>query len=150
MDVLVTYSIQVASEFCLSHEAIAIRAGQIDESVGIAAQQFGAGDDFDSIGRAMVDRADHGDRLAGLDDLAFHQDHVSVVEGVGQHLEIALVSFGQGHEASFRNRRLRCSDVLQMERLVWLSGLRIRQTARREVARNRWARFHGVRRDGPT
>lgn len=133
--------------FCLSHKAIAIRTGQIDESVGIAAQQFGARDDRDPVWRKMVDRADHRDRLAGLDDLAFHQGHVSVVEGEGQHLEIALVSFGQGHDASFRSRKLRCGDVLQ---IGWLSGLRIRRTAHREPARDRGARFHGVRRDGPT
>ena len=150
MDVLVTHSIQFASKFRLSHKAVAIRAGQIDESVGIAAQQFGTRDDLDTVGRAMVDRADHGDRLAGLDDLALHQDHVAVVEGEDQHLEIALVSFGQRHEASFRSRELRCGDVRQIERLVWLSESRIRRTARRELARDRRARFHGVRRDGPT
>ena len=121
MDVLVTHSIQFASKFRLSHEAVAIRAGQIHESVGIATQQFGAGDDLDTVGRAMVDRADHGDRLAGLNDLAFHQGHVSVVEGKGQHLEIALVRFGQRHDASFRSRELRYGDALQMERLVWSS-----------------------------
>ena len=40
MDVLVTHSIRFASKFRLSHKAAAIRAGQIDESVGIATQQF--------------------------------------------------------------------------------------------------------------
>ena len=118
MDVLVTHSIQFASKFRLSHEAVAIRAGQIDESVGIAAQQFRARDDLDTVGRAMIDHANQWDRPAGLDDLAFDQGHVAVGEGEGQHLEIALVSFGQRHEASFRSLELRCGDVLQIERLV--------------------------------
>ena len=108
MDVLVTHSIQFASKFCLSHKAVAIRAGQIDESVGIATQQFGAGDDLDAIRRAFVDQADHGDRLAGLDDLAFDQGHVSVGEGDRQHLEIVMVRLRERHEASCRSLVLRC------------------------------------------